>query len=51
MNPSEDEWICDGIGFYAFETEHDGTVPVYQYSCKQKDGYRFHFSTGNKPQK
>lgn len=48
LQPSNVGWTCDGAVFKAFNFQKAGTVPVYQYHCAQKDGYRMHFSTGHR---
>lgn len=41
-------WIFDGISFFGFAEQKEGTVPIYQYHAVQKDGdgWRFFYSTG-----
>lgn len=49
MKPAYEGWTCDGCICNVFKNQTDETVPIYQYHYPQKDGWRFHFSYGNKP--
>ncbi|MFK0729816.1 MAG: hypothetical protein ACFKPT_24495 [Gloeotrichia echinulata GP01] len=37
-------WIKDGVAFYAFAEQREGTVPVYQYHADNPLRFQYHLN-------
>lgn len=47
-NYTDDEWLLEGIAYYAFQIQQPGTIPAYRFWSNQN---RVHFYTANEAEK